>query len=73
MQKTLDDFNSDGFVVLEDVLDPAHCEVLCEKMLADVDAILKRPDVPFNFNKGNIQQAPPPFAPYLFEDILFKV
>jgi Phytanoyl-CoA dioxygenase (PhyH) len=72
MQNLLDSFNRDGFVVLEDVIDPAHCDLLCEKMLADVTAILARPDVPFNFNKGNVQQAPPPFAPYLFEDVLFN-
>ena len=72
MKTLIEAFNRDGFIVLEDVIDPAHCDILCEKMLADIDAILKRPDVPFNFNKGNLQQAPPPFAPYLFRDVLFN-
>jgi Phytanoyl-CoA dioxygenase (PhyH) len=72
MKALLDRFNNDGFVVLEDIIAPEHCDILCEKMLADVAAILRRPDVPFNFNTGNIQQAPPPFVPYLFEDILFN-
>jgi ectoine hydroxylase-related dioxygenase (phytanoyl-CoA dioxygenase family) len=26
--------------------------------------------VPFNFNKGNLQQDPPPFPPYLFREVL---
>ena len=72
MKNIVDDFNRDGFVILEDVIDTGHCDILCEKMLADVDAILKRPDAPFNFNKGNIQQAPPPFDLYLFRDVLFN-
>ena len=64
--------DEDGFVILEDAVDLAHLDVLKERMLADVEKILARPDAPFNFNTGNIQQAPPPFAPYLFEDILFN-
>src|SRR6185295_4533106 len=55
----------DGFVVLKDVADKAHLEILRERMLADVEKILNRPDAPFNFNKGNLQQDPPPFEPYL--------
>lgn len=65
-------FVDDGFVVLADVIPVSVLDVLCEKMLADVEAILARTDTPFNFNRGNIQQAPPPFAPYLFEEILFN-
>lgn len=72
IQALIESFQREGFVVLEDVIDPSHCDTLCEKMLADVEAILQRPDIPFNFNRGNIQQAPPPFAPYLFDDVLFN-
>ena len=64
--------NDDGFVVLRDVVTPAHIETLREKMLADVKEILKRDDAPFNFNTGNLQQDPPPFAPYLFRDVLLN-
>ena len=62
----------DGYVVLENAVDLAHLDVLKARMLADVEKILARPDAPFNFNAGNIQQAPPPFGPYLFEDVLFN-
>ena len=61
---------TDGFVVLKDVIDTAHLDVLRDKMLADLDTILQRPDAPFNFNTGNVQQDPPPFPPYLFRDVL---
>jgi hypothetical protein len=41
-------------------------------MLSDLDQILARPDAPFNFNTGNVQQDPPPFPPYLFRDVLLN-
>ncbi len=62
--------HDDGIVVLKDVVDLGHIEILREKMTADVEAILKRTDVPFNWNSGNLQQAPPPILPYLFRDVL---
>lgn len=62
----------DGFVVLKDIVTRDHLETLREKMLADLETILARPDAPFNFNMGNIQQDPPPFPPYLYRDILLN-
>lgn len=69
---SVDFFHANGYLIIEDAIDPAHIEILREVMLADVNKILARSDAPFNFNKGNIQQAPPPYAPYLFDDILFN-
>jgi hypothetical protein len=62
--------HDEGFVVLQDVVDHGHLETLRTKMLEDLEVILDRPDAPFNFNKGNVQQDPPPFPPYLFKDVL---
>lgn len=62
----------EGFVVLEDVIAPAHLAVLREQMLKDVAAITSRDDVPFQFTRGHIQQDPPPHAPFLFEDVLLN-
>lgn len=64
--------NEDGYVVLTGVVDTAHLDVLRERMMADLETILAGADVPFNFNTGNVQQDPPPFAPYLFADILLN-
>ncbi len=60
----------DGIVVLVDVVSQESISVLKEKSLADAEALLSRKDVPFNWSRGNIQQNPPPFAPYLFRDVL---
>ena len=63
---------TDGFVVLADVVDPAHLDVLHERMLADLEALQARPDAPYNWHVGNVQQDPPPFPPYLFDDVLLN-
>jgi ectoine hydroxylase-related dioxygenase (phytanoyl-CoA dioxygenase family) len=60
----------DGFVVLEDVVSLAHIAALRVRMIQDLETILARPDAPFNWNKGNVQQDPPPFPPYIFRDVL---
>ena len=60
----------DGAVVLENVVSPNTINILREKMFADLQAFIDRPDAPFNFNTGNVQQDAPPFPPYLFKDVL---
>ncbi len=60
----------DGCVVLLDVIDPEHLAMLRDRMLEDLPTVLARTDTPFNFNRANVQQDPPPFAPYLFKDVL---
>ena len=62
----------DGFVVLNDVVDTAHLDILHERMMEDLQILQARKDAPFNWNIGNIQQDPPPFPPYLFRDILLN-
>jgi uncharacterized protein YfkK (UPF0435 family) len=70
LKLAVDAIRRDGFVVLEDVVDPEHIRILREKELEDIDILLNRKDRPFNWNTGNLQQDPPPFEPYLFRDIL---
>lgn len=60
----------DGIVVLKDVIDPEHIRILRERVMEDVDRFVNRPNAPFNWNRGNVQQDPPPFPPYLFRDVL---
>ncbi len=72
LRAAVDALRSDGFVVLNDVVDPAHLNILHERMIADLDALKARPDAPYNWNAGNLQQDPPPFPPYLFGDVLLN-
>ena len=60
----------EGYVVLNDVVSLDHISILREKLLEDLPRFLAREDAPFNFNRGNVQQDPPPFEPYLFRDVL---
>lgn len=61
---------TDGYVVLEDVVNPEHLRSLATRMLEELPRILSRSDAPFNFNDTNVQQDPPPFPPFLHRDIL---
>jgi hypothetical protein len=63
---------ADGFVVLNDVVQPDHLDTLHERLVSDLDALKARTDTPYNWNAGNLQQDPPPFPPYLFEDVLLN-
>ena len=60
----------DGFVILNGVVAHGHLDVLREQMAVDMDLILKAEGVPHNFVKGNVQQDPPPFAPFVFRDVV---
>ena len=70
LQTAVHAVREDGYVLLNELIDPAIMAVLRDKMLEDVDAILARKDVPFNFNVGNLQQDPPPILPYLYREVL---
>jgi len=72
LQEAVHSLNQEGFVILKELVNPQHMAVLRDRMLEDVAQILKRDDIPFNFNRGNIQQDPPPFANYLFRDVLLN-
>jgi hypothetical protein len=60
----------DGIVVLADVVSPQSIEALRERSMRDLEILMNRPDAPFNWTKGNVQQDPPPFPPFLFRDVL---
>ena len=72
LQGAVRGLREDGFAILHRAVDLDHIAVLRDKMLSDVATILARPDAPFNFNAGNVQQDPPPCAPFLFRDVLFN-
>ncbi|MFD7154512.1 phytanoyl-CoA dioxygenase family protein [Kribbella sp. NPDC059898] len=63
---------TDGLVVLAGVVELDHLDVLHERMVGDLELLRARPDAPYNWTVGNIQQDPPPFEPYLFADVLLN-
>ncbi|HEY0867467.1 MAG TPA: phytanoyl-CoA dioxygenase family protein [Fimbriimonas sp.] len=69
-QEAVEAIRRDGLVVLADLIDLGHIEVLRERMVEDSQKLLQRKDRPFNWNPGNLQQNPPPEAPFLFRDVL---
>ncbi|MCW5943893.1 MAG: phytanoyl-CoA dioxygenase family protein [Fimbriimonadaceae bacterium] len=62
----------DGCVLLKGVVAVDHVLALRERMMADLTRILSRPDTPFQFNRGNVQQDPPPIEEFLFADVLLN-
>ena len=61
----------DGYVVLENIINPEHLDILRERMDADSQILIKAEKWGGAGGlKGHLQQGPPPFAPYIFRDIV---
>lgn len=60
--------HDDGIVLLPAVVDPAHLDILNERMQDDLAYFKRRHAVDLNYQGLN----PPPFHPYLFKDILLN-
>ncbi len=61
----------DGYVVLENVISHQHLDILRERMDADSQRLIKAEKWGGAGRlKGHLQQGPPPFAPYIFNDIV---
>ena len=72
LEAAADAILSEGFVILNGVIETGHLDMLRDRMLEDLKALVAREDAPFNWNTGIIQQDPPPFPPYLFRDVLMN-
>lgn len=62
--------SEEGYVILEDVVAHDHLDRIHERMIEDYHQLLTATILPVNFAEGHIQQDPPPFAPYIFRDIV---
>ncbi|KAK3671235.1 hypothetical protein LTR78_008870 [Recurvomyces mirabilis] len=70
-------FHRDGFVLLENVVDPAHCDTLDAEMCLEAERMAKDPKTIWNDNlhapkekrSGNMQHAPPLRPEVMYEDI----
>ena len=61
----------DGYVILENVVSHDHLDILRERMDADSQILINK-EKWGGAGKliGHLQQGPPPFAPYIFRDIV---
>lgn len=65
--------HQDGLVVIEDVVPHEALDYLNEKMVADSFTLQARKgDGPYNYNRGNIQQDPPPVRQYFDKNIFLS-
>lgn len=61
----------DGYVVLENIIEHEHLDILRERMDADAQILINAEKWGGAGQlKGHLQQGPPPFAPYIFRDIV---
>jgi len=61
----------EGYVVLADVIDHAHLDIVRERMEADSQKLIAAQKWGGAGRiEGHLQQGPPPFAPYVFRDIV---
>ena len=71
LSRAVEAFEEDGYVVLEQVVDHGHLDLLKERMDEDSEKLLAAEKWGgAGRQKGHLQQGPPPYDPYLFEDIL---
>ena len=61
----------DGYVILENVVSHEHLDILRERMDADSQILINAGKWGGAGGlKGHLQQGPPPYAPYIFRDIV---
>ncbi|RKU05527.1 hypothetical protein C6503_27035 [Candidatus Poribacteria bacterium] len=71
VKQAVDAIRVDGYVVLENVVSHEHLDILRERMDADSQILINSERWGGAGGlKGHLQQGPPPFAPYIFRDIV---
>ena len=70
VERAITALREDGFVVIADVVDHTHLDLLRDRMTDDLEKIRAQRGVPHNFVWGNIQQNPPPDAGLVFRDVV---
>ena len=71
LAKAVQAIKEDGYVVIEQVVNHDHLDVLKERMDEDSERLLAAEKWGgAGRQKGHLQQGPPPFAPYLFADVV---
>ncbi|KAJ9309101.1 hypothetical protein DTO217A2_1470 [Paecilomyces variotii] len=72
LETAIRSLHKDGLVVIEDVVDHGSLDALNEVMTRDAYVLRDKPDSPFNYNPGNIQQDPPPILEHFHRSIFLN-
>lgn len=71
VQQAVEAIRNDGYVVLADVINTDHLDALQERMAADSQILIDAGKWGgAGHIKGHLQQGPPPFGEYVFEDVV---
>ena len=71
VDRAVEAIRTDGYVILENVVDHGHLDILRERMDEDSQKLIDAEKWGGAGRlKGHLQQGPPPFAPYIFRDIV---
>ena len=71
LKKAIEAIRVDGCVVIENIVNHKHLDILRERMDADSQKLIKAGKWGgAGMLKGHLQQGPPPFAPYIFSDVV---
>jgi hypothetical protein len=73
LQIAIRNLHHDGLIVVENVIDHSKLDALNEVMVRDAFALqAKKENIPFNYNKGNIQQDAPPIRKHFDTQIFMS-
>ncbi|MCY4401873.1 MAG: phytanoyl-CoA dioxygenase family protein [Candidatus Poribacteria bacterium] len=71
VEQAIEAIRVEGYVVLENIINHDHLDILLERMDADSQELIKAKKWGgAGMLKGHLQQGPPPFAPYIFKDVV---
>ena len=71
LEETVKAINEDGYVIIENVVPHEPLDILKEKMDQDSEILIKSEKWGgAGHLHGHLQQGPPPFAPYVFSEIV---
>ncbi|KAH7345591.1 hypothetical protein B0J17DRAFT_43928 [Rhizoctonia solani] len=62
----------DGIVAIEGVVNEKHLDALNARMAPDAYALRDMKESPYNYNRGNVQQDPPPEPSLFFRDVFLN-
>ncbi len=71
LKQAVEAIQVEGYVVIDNIINHDHLDILKERMDADSQRLIKAEHWGGAGGlKGHLQQGPPPFAPYIFKDIV---